>query len=347
MGMTTPASHPRLRRAGLSLPRLGFGTAPLGGLYTPIPDEQAQTVLTAAWDTGLRYFDTAPWYGFGSAEEHLGQALAGRPGLILSSKVGRVLRADIPPHPTQLTSDGTPEFHTPSGLNVEYDYSYDGVMRSFEDSLRRLRVDRLDMLLIHDPDAVGVTVSDIMMRGGYRALDELRAQGVVGAIGAGMNQWEMPAEFIREGDFDVFLLAGRYTLLEQTSLEEFLPLCDARGVSIVIGGVYNSGVLAEPRAGARYNYSPASSEVLSRAQAIAAVCTRHGVPLKAAALQFPLAHPAVASVLVAGRVPAHLSENLQLMDVEIPPAFWAELKAEGLLHADAPVPGMGDLKQLA
>lgn len=336
--MTSPPPHARLHRAGFSLPRLGFGTAPLGGLYTAVPDGQARTVLDAAWDLGLRYFDTAPWYGYGSAEERLGEALRGREGYLLSSKVGRVLRADIPPHPTQIEADGTLGFKTSSRLNVEYDYSYDGFLRSFEDSLRRLRVGRIDLLFIHDPDAVGVGVAEIM-HGGYRALHELRGQGVVGAIGAGMNQWQMPAELLREGDFDVFLLAGRYTLLEQEALHEFLPLCEARGASVVIGGVYNSGLLADPQPGSTYNYAPTPPDVLARAQAIRNVCARHSVPLKAAALQFPLAHPAVASVLVAGRVPGHVGENLRLLEVPIPPALWDDLKASGLLAPDAPVPG--------
>ncbi|BDP44226.1 pyridoxal 4-dehydrogenase (plasmid) [Deinococcus aetherius] len=336
--MTDAFEHVRLRGGGVSLPRLGFGTAPLGGLYTEVPDGQARAVLDAAWNAGLRYFDTAPWYGYGLAEERLGEALRGREGYVLSSKVGRVLRADIPPHSSQFGPDGTPGFKTSSPLNVEYDYSYDGFLRSFEDSLRRLGVERLDILFIHDPDAVGVSVGEIM-RGGYRALHELREQGLVGAIGAGMNQWEMPAEFLREGDFDVFLLAGRYTLLEQESLREFLPLCEERGAKVVIGGVYNSGLLAGPGPGAPYNYAPAPPEVLARAQAIEAVCSRHGIPLKAAALQFPLAHPAVASVLVAGRVPEHLEENLRLLRAPIPPELWEDLKAGGLLAPDAPTPG--------
>lgn len=335
--MTGPFARTDVGTTLLSLPRLGFGTAPLGGLYEAVPDERAHDVLRAAWDAGLRYFDTAPWYGYGSAEALLGEALRGRAGATVSTKVGRLLRSDLPPHPTQIERDGTLGFKTPSTLNVEYDYSYDGVMRSHEDSLRRLGVDRIDVLFIHDPDAVGVGTRELM-DGAYRALHELREQGVISAFGAGMNQWEMPAELIREGDFDVFLLAGRYTLLEQEALREFLPLCERRGVKVVIGGVFNSGLLADPRPGATYNYAPAQEDVLARARRIRDVCERHDVPIRAAALQFPMAHPAVASVLVATRVPAHVADSLSLLDVDVPAALWAELKAEGLLAPDAPVP---------
>ncbi|SMB83356.1 aldo/keto reductase [Deinococcus hopiensis] len=335
--MTDPAARVQIGTTELSLPRLGFGTAPIGGLYEPVPDEQAQAVLRAAWQAGLRYFDTAPWYGYGTAEEHLGQALHGQEGSAISTKVGRLLREDIPPHPTQLEPDGTRGFKVRTARNVTYDYSYDGVMRSHEDSLKRLNVDRVDILLIHDPDAVGVGTRELM-GGAYRALHELREQGVIHAFGAGMNQWQMPAELIREGDFDLFLLAGRYTLLEQEPLREFLPLCAARDVKVVIGGVFNSGLLASPHPGARYNYAPAPDAALARAQAIQAVCTRHGVPIQAAALQFPLAHPVVASVLIAGRVPERVEENLAFLRTSVPAALWEELKAEDLLDAAAPVP---------
>lgn len=334
--MASPGEWASLRR-GLKLTRLGLGVGTLGGLFEPVSDEAAQAVLEAAWKGGIRYYDAAPWYGFGLAEERLGRFLVGRSGYVVSTKVGRLLRPDAPPHPSQFDARGEPVFKTPSRLNVIYDYTYDGFMRSLEESLERMGLERVDILLIHDPDAVQASVRQVM-EGGYKALAELREQGVVRAIGAGMNQWEMLLEFAREGDFDVFLLAGRYTLLEQESLREFLPLCVKKGIGVVIGGVYNSGLLANPRPGAHYNYAEVPPSVLQRALRIQAVCHRHGVPLKAAAIQFPLGHPAVVSVLTAGRSPEQLEENLRMFQTPIPQDLWVELKAEGLLAEEAPVP---------
>jgi len=334
--MASPCDWVPLSR-DLKLTRLGLGVGTLGGLFAPVSDEASQAVLEAAWEGGIRYYDAAPWYGFGLAEERLGRFLASRSGYVVSTKVGRLLRADAPPHPSQFDAHGEPVFKTPSRLNVVYDYSYDGFMRSLEESLARTGLDRVDILFIHDPDVVQASVRQVM-EGGYRALAELREQGVVRAIGAGMNQWEMLLEFAREGDFDVFLLAGRYTLLEQEALREFLPLCLKKGIGVVIGGVYNSGLLANPRSGAHYNYAEAPSGVLERALRIQAVCHRHGVPLKAAAIQFPLGHPAVVSILTAGRTPEQIEENLSMFQVPIPQDLWAELKAEGLLAEEAPVP---------
>ncbi|PZA06076.1 MULTISPECIES: aldo/keto reductase [unclassified Meiothermus] len=334
--MSKPGDEVALR-GGLRLTRLGLGVGTLGSLFQPVSDEAAQAVLEAAWEGGIRYYDAAPWYGFGLAEERLGHFLAGRIGYVVSTKVGRLLRAGAPPHPSQFDARGEPVFKTPSRLNVVYDYTYDGFMRSLEESLGRLGLDRVDILLIHDPDVAGLSVREVM-EGGYKALFELREQGVVRAIGAGMNQWEMLLEFAREGDFDLFLLAGRYTLLEQESLREFLPLCVKKGIGVVIGGVYNSGLLANPRPGAHYNYAEVPTHVLQRALRIQAVCHRHGVPLKAAAIQFPLGHPAVVSVLTAGRTPEQLEENLSMFQIPIPQDLWAELKAEGLLAEAAPVP---------
>ncbi|AFZ67618.1 aldo/keto reductase [Deinococcus peraridilitoris] len=338
--MNSPYAPRTLSRSKLSLPSLGFGTAPLGGLHEAVPDTQARDVLQSSWQLGFRYYDTAPLYGYGLAEERLGALLQDHSDFIVSSKVGRVLRPDIPPHPTQLESDGSFGFKSTSKLNVEYDYSYDGVLRSFEDSLRRLQVARIDLLFIHDPDAVGVGVGELM-RGAYRALHELREQGMVTAIGAGMNQWQMPAELLKAGEFDVFLLAGRYTLFEQDSLHGFMDRCQERGIGVVIGGVYNSGLLAAAQPGATYNYSPASPETLQRAQAIDAVCARHAVSLKQAALHFPFGHPAVTSVLVASRHAGHVLENTTLLQQTVPAELWQDLKHEGLLGAHVPVPAPG------
>lgn len=335
--MAVPGERVPLGNSGLMLTRLGLGVGTLGGLFEAVSDEAAQAVLEAAWRGGIRYYDAAPWYGFGLAEERLGRFLAERSGYVVSTKVGRLLRSDVPPHPSQFDAKGEPVFKTPSRLNVIYDYSYDGFLRSLEDSLARMGIARVDILFIHDPDVGGVSVRQVM-EGGYRALAELKEAGVVRAIGAGMNQWEMMVEFAREGDFDVFLLAGRYTLLEQEALWEFLPLCARKGIGVVIGGVYNSGLLANPRPGAHYNYAEVPAHVLERALRLQAVCHRHGVPLKAAAIQFPLGHPAVVSVLTAGRTPLQLEENFAMFQTPIPKDLWGELKAEGLLAEEAPLP---------
>lgn len=329
-------SQPTLLPCGLRLSRLGFGAATQGGLFQQVGQAESTAVFERAWQAGVRYFDTAPWYGFGLSELRLGEFLRQLDGWVLSSKVGRLLREGIPPHPSQLYTDGLPVFKTTTPYNVAYDYSYDGFMRSFEESLQRLGVDKIDILFIHDPDVTGRSVREVM-EGGYRALHELREQGLVKAIGAGMNQWEMPLEFAQAGEFDLFLLAGRYTLLEQTSMP-FMDYCAQRGIGVVVGGVYNSGLLADPRPGAHYNYLEASPEVLQRALGIQAVCRRFGLDLKAAAIQFPLAHPAVASVLTAARDVGQLEQNLAAFRAPIPPEFWQALRGEGLLEPSIPTP---------
>lgn len=315
----------------IALPALGFGTATQGGLFEAVGEAQAHEVFTSAWTAGLRYFDTAPWYGFGQAEDRLGTFLRGRDGAVVSSKVGRLLRADVAPHPSQAGA-----FVTDGLRNVVYDYSYDGVLRSVEESLLRLGLERLDIAFIHDPDIVGVSVRELM-NGAHRALTELRDQGVVRAFGAGMNQWQLPLELARAGDFEVFLLAGRYTLLEQTSAP-FMDYCAEAGIKVVVGGVYNSGLLVDPQPDTPYDYVPVPGDVLARALALQAVCTRHDVPLAAAALQFPLAHPAVSTVLTAARTSAQLEANLVFAATPLPDSLWEELKAEGLLATAAPVP---------
>jgi D-threo-aldose 1-dehydrogenase len=331
----------RIGNGGITFTELGFGTAPLGNLYRAVPDEDANATLEAAWATGSRYYDTAPLYGLGLAETRLNAFLRGRKrdDYVLSSKVGRLMR--VAP-PEQRTGIGK-FFDTPSRREV-YDYSYDGVMRSFEASLERLGVDRIDILFVHDVDIFthgSKEASDRrieeFMSSGYYGLLSLRDQGVIKAFGGGINEWQVAQTLAERGDFDLFLLAGRYTLLEQDALATFLPLCEQRGIGIVLGGPYNSGVLATgPKPGAFYNYSEAPKEILDRVARIEAVCQRHGVRLIEAALQFPLQHPSVVSVIPGGQRPAEVESNRALLDVKIPAALWADLKQEGLLRADAP-----------
>jgi D-threo-aldose 1-dehydrogenase len=324
-----PRDRVPLGRTSLKVTRFGLGTAPLAGLFEEVDEAQAIAVIERAWDAGIRSFDTAPLYGHGLAELRLGKVLRQKPRdeFTLASKVGRLLRADAPAEPGQVFRGVPP-------VNPMFDFTYDGVLRSFEESLERLGVDRIDILHIHDPD----DYYDAALSGAYRALDRLRADGVIRAVGAGMNQAEMLTRFAREGDFDCFLLAGRYTLLDQVALKELLPECVDRGIAIIAGGVYNSGILADPKPGAHYNYRTAPAELLERALRIRDVCARHEVPLKAAAVQFPLGHPAVACVVVGCRSAAQLDETLEMFELDIPVALWAELKAERLLPAEAPTP---------
>jgi D-threo-aldose 1-dehydrogenase len=327
----------------LVFPELGFGTAPLGNIYRPLDERSARATLDAAWAVGARYFDTAPQYGLGLAETRLNGFLREHRATspLLSTKVGRLLRACRAGEP----SDAGAFVDVPA-RKIVYDYSYDGVMRSFEASLERLGVDRVDILFCHDVDVFthgSREASDRrieeFMAGGYHALVKLRDEGVVAAIGAGVNEWEVCETLARRGDFDLFLLAGRYTLLEQEALETFLPLCVARGIGIVLGGPYNSGILATgPIPGARYNYAPAPQPILDRVGRIARVCETHGVRLIEAALRFPLCHPAVVSVIPGGQAPEEVETNAKIMAATIPPALWADLKAEGLLREDAPIP---------
>jgi D-threo-aldose 1-dehydrogenase len=315
---------------------LGFGATAIGGMYEEVSGAQASAVVDAAWDQGIRYYDAAPQYGLGLGEMRLGAGLAGRPRdeYVLSTKVGRLLRADAPPNPDDFGPDGLPfDKGTPDVATV-YDYSRDGVLTSIEESLARLGKDRLDVVYVHDPDNYVAEA----LAGAFPALIELREQGVISAVGAGMNQTAALETFARETDPDLFLLAGRYTLLEQGALDTFLPLCAERGIAVVAGGAYNSGLLADPNPGTHYNYLPAPGPLIERAQQLRAVCTRHGVPLKAAAIQFPAAHPVVAAVLTGSRRDTELSENIALFDLPIPAELWDDLRAAGLLDERAPVP---------
>ncbi len=319
----------RLGRTTLNVTRLGLGTAPLAGLYRPVAEDVAMNAFEAAWRLGIRFFDTAPLYGYGLGELRTGMALRDKPRaeFTLATKVGRLLRPDAPPEPGQMF------FGTPA-LNPVFDFTYDGVMRSVEESRERLGIERIDLLHIHDPD----DHFDEAVSGAYRALDRLRSEGAIGAVGAGMNQAEMLARFARTAEFDCFLLAGRYTLLDQVALVELLPLCLERGIAIIAAGVYNSGILGDPTPGARYNYVRAPADLIQRAQRIAAVCERHGVPLRAAAIQFPLGHPAVTGVLVGCRSVQQVEDSVRMFETVIPTALWQELISERLLPEDAPVP---------
>ena len=297
---------------------MGLGTAPLGGLYEPVGEEDALRVVEEAWRAGVRYFDTAPLYGHGLAEKRIGAVLRTKPRdeFVISTKVGRLLRAGVPPEPGQAFK-GTPP------VNPVFDFTYDATMRSVDESLERLGLDRVDILLIHDPD----DHYEEALNGAYRALDRLRSEGTVRAIGAGMNQSAMLARFARDANFDCFLLAGRFTLLDRSGAQELLPLCVERGIAVIAGGVFNSGILAEQGPDAHFNYRPAPPELIERVHHIKAVCERHGVDMKAAALQFPLRHPAVKSVLTGCRSVVELDENVSLFHTQIPEALWEELDA--------------------
>jgi D-threo-aldose 1-dehydrogenase len=326
----------KLGRTGLNVTALGFGATAIGGMYEEVSDDQAHDAVDAAWEQGIRLFDAAPQYGLGLGEMRLGAGLAGHPRdeYVLSTKVGRLLRADAPPNPDDFGPDGLPFDKGTPAVSTVYDYSRDGVLTSIEESLARLGKDRLDLVYVHDPDDYVAQA----LATAFPTLIELREQGVISAIGAGMNQTAALETFARETDPDVFLLAGRYTLLEQDALGVFLPLCEQRGIAVIVGGAYNSGLLADPNPGTHYNYLPAPQSLIERAQQLQAVCVRYGVPLKAAAIQFPAAHPVVAAVLTGSRRAAELDENCALFDLPIPPDLWQELRAAGLLDERAPVP---------
>ncbi|MET7604412.1 aldo/keto reductase [Streptomyces avermitilis] len=321
-----------LGRSGVEVSELSFGAAGIGNLFTAVTDEQASEAVHAAWTSGIRYFDTAPHYGLGLSERRLGAALREHPrtAYTVSTKVGRRLE------PTDAGGDDLADgFAVPATHHRVWDFSADGVRRGLTASLERLGLDRVDVVYLHDPD----DHAEQAFREGYPALERLRAEGVVGAIGAGMNQTAMLTRFVRETDVDVVLCAGRYTLLDQRALADLLPAAADRGTSVVIGGAFNSGLLADPKPGATYNYAAAPPELLDRALRLKAVAERHGTTLRGAALAFCAAHPAVASVLVGARSPYEVRDCAEQFAAPVPADFWPELRAEGLLPADAPVPG--------
>jgi D-threo-aldose 1-dehydrogenase len=328
-----PARRP-LGRTDVAVPVLGVGTGPLGNLYTEVDDDTAERTLVAAWDRGIRWFDTAPHYGLGLSERRLGRALHGRPreAYVVSTKVGRVLD----PLPNPSGDDRANGFAVPATHVRRWDFSADGVRRSLDESLVRLGLDRADIVLVHDPD----DHVDWALREAVPALAALRDEGVVGAVGVGMNSAAPLARFVAESDIDAILLAGRYTLLEQTALDDLLPLCSTRGVSVLAGGVFNSGLLARsrPPADATYDYAPAAHHLVERARRLADVCERHGATLPQAALQFPLGHDAVRAVVVGARSPEEVEADVVLATSPVPAALWADLVREGLLDARAPLP---------
>lgn len=334
----------RLGQTGLALSELGFGTVPLGNGFRPIDDAQAHGALAAALAAGLSYVDTAPYYGFGLSERRVGDVLRGRSGFVLSTKVGRLLD----PAPQIKDAAGRGLFFSSLPFEPRYDYSYDGVMRSYEDSLQRLGLAHVDILLIHDIGALthgdrhGEMFEQLMGGGGLRALEQLRTAGAVTAIGVGVNEVEVCLELMRRARIDLILLAGRYTLLEQESLDELFPICKKNQVQIVVGGPYNSGILATGTRGTgtlHHNYGAAPQEIVTRVRALEHICDRYGVPLAAAALQFPLAHPQVVSVIPGLESAERVAETVGLYNTRIPSEFWGALRSAGYLREDAPVPG--------
>ena len=332
-----------LGRSGLSVTVLGLGGAPLGDLYERIPETRALATVRRAQELGVRLFDTAPLYGHGLSEHRFGHVLRQieeRDGFVLSTKVGRYLQPEAP----ETVDRG--QFQGGLNFRIVPDYSYDGAMRAFEQSLQRLGMDRVDVVHIHDVDVWTWGSEEAFelrfreaMDGAYRALHDLRAQGMIRAIGVGVNEIKPMMMFAAAGDFDTFMLAGRYTLLEQEPLDQLLPLCTQKGIGILTAGPFNSGILATgPVEGAKYNYRPAPPDIMERVRRLEAVCGRHGVPLAAAAVQFPLAHPAVCSMVPGAVRPEEVDANARLIETPIPADLWAELKREKLLRENAPTP---------
>lgn len=314
--------------------RLGFGGAAIGNLFTEVDDAAAADAVKTAWAKGFRYFDTAPHYGLGLSERRLGDALRehSRGEYMLSTKVGRILEPLAGEIPAGLRDDDG--FDVPRTHSRRWDFSGDGVRRSIEESLERLGLDRIDIAFLHDPDHH----AEQALAEAYPALERLRGEGVVGAIGVGMNQSALPTRFVRETDIDVVLLAGRYTLLDQSGLADLLPAAEERGVGVVLGGVFNSGLLADPRQAATYDYAPAPEAIVRRALEIERVCLEHGVPLRAAALRFGFGHPAVISALIGVRDAGQAEDCAALAGVAIPTELWEDLRSRGLLPPDVPVP---------
>jgi D-threo-aldose 1-dehydrogenase len=343
-----PFSLKQLGRTAVNLPRLGFGGAGLGHVFAKIDDDEAAATVRAAWDAGVRYFDTSPWYGRGLSEHRIGRELYLKPreDVLVSTKVGRLFRA-----PADREAFASSRRSWPTGQQFEhhFDYSYDGIMRSYEDSLLRLGMNRVDLLVIHDLDRASFQ-SDALVRaylnqlatGGMRALSDLKAAGQIKAVGAGVNRLGTIGPFLEMLDLDFFLVALPYTLAEQPVLDDEFPRCAERGVGIIIGAPLASGILATgPVPGAKLNYHDPTPEDAARIGRMEAICKSYGVPLVAAALQFPLHHPLVASVIPGGFAPSHPTRNVETLRTEIPVALWASFKDEGLLRRDAPVPGDG------
>jgi D-threo-aldose 1-dehydrogenase len=328
-------------RKGREIPftTMGFGSAPLGNYLRSLSEHDCDATLRAAWDAGMRYFDTAPFYGFGLSEQRIGRLLkkVERKDYVISTKVGRLFE------PCEANEVNSPFFIDTPQVRFYYDYSYDGVMRSYEESLERLGIDSVDILFVHDVDAYchggregsEKAIQDLLEQGGWRALSELRDSGDLAAIGAGVNEWQPCARLLELVDPDLFLVAGRYTLLEQEPIDHLFPQCAARGAGVVIGGPYNSGILAGQ---STYNYGEVPDDVAERVRSLDVICERHKVPMAAAALQFVVAHPVVVSVIPGGQNVAETRQNAELLEHEIPSAFWADLRESGLMHPKAPLP---------
>jgi D-threo-aldose 1-dehydrogenase len=335
-----PYDKKKFGRVDLEVTAFAFGTAPIGNFLKPISETETQGMIEAAWDAGIRFYDTAPMYGHGLAELRTGHYLRWKPRdeYVVASKVGRLLKPA-----KRATIDFSP-WADAAPFSMHFDYSYDGTMRSFEDSLQRLGVERIDVCFIHDIDRftrgeAQPEVFEAAMDGCWKALERLRGGGVIKAIGVGVNEWEVCFEALKRKDFDCFLLAGRYTLLEQEALNSFLPLCEARGAAVIVGGGFNSGILATgAKPGAKYNYSPAPEAVMTKVAKIERVCADYSVPLPAAALQFVVAHPAVSTFIAGTRTVAQLEQNLAWFSHPIPKEFWFDLKKKGLLREHAPTP---------
>ena len=335
-----PSQTNKFGRVDLDVTAFGFGTAPVGNIFREIDDNTSDAMFQHSWDAGVRFYDTAPMYGHGLSELRTGHSLRwkNREDYVLATKVGRVLK------PARKDEIEYAPWTNAGRFQMEFDYSYDATMRSFEDSLQRMGLEYIDILFIHDIDRFTrgdeqPEVFETAMDTCWKALRDLRDQKVVKAIGVGVNEWEVCHAALERHDFDCFLLAGRYTLLEQEALNKFLPLCEERGAAVVVGGGFNSGILATGAIeGAKYNYSPAPADIMNKVGQIEAVCQEFHVPLPAAALQFVVAHPAIPTFMSGTRNVDQLQQNLEWFSHPIPAEFWAALKQKGLLREDAPTP---------
>ena len=336
----SPSQKNKLGRVDLYVTAMSFGGVAIGNLFRAVCELESDAMIQRAWDAGIRYYDTAPMYGHGLSELRIGHSLRrkNRDDFVLSSKVGRILK------PKRRSEIDFGPWVEAAPFEMRFDYTYDGTMRSFEDCLQRMALERMDICFIHDIDRFtrGDAQPEVFrqaMDGCWKALVRLRSEGLVKAIGVGVNEWEVCHEALKQRDFDCFLLAGRYTLLEQDPLDEFLPLCEKRNAAVVVGAGFNSGILATGAVeGARYNYAPAPAGIMERVRRIEAICRAHDVPLPAAAMQFVLAHPAIASFVAGMRTVAQLVQNVNWLSHPIPAAFWSDLKTKGLLREDAPTP---------
>ena len=335
-----PQEKNKFGHSDLEVSAFGFGTAPVGNIFEEIDEKTSDEMFQVAWDSGVRFYDTAPMYGHGLSEYRTGYSLRwkNRSDFVLSSKVGRLL------HPARKEDINYAPWTNAGRFEVEFNYSYDATMRSVDDSLQRMGLESIDILYIHDIDKFTrgdeqPEVFETAMNGAWRALSKLRDERVVKAIGVGVNEWEVCQDALEQRDFDCFLLAGRYTLLEQEALDTFLPLCEQRNASVVVGGGFNSGILATgAKDGAKYNYSPAPETIKRRVQAIESVCKEFQVPLPAAALQFVVAHPAVPTFMAGTRTVKQLKQNIAWFSHPIPSEFWTALKSKRLIREDAPTP---------